>query len=43
MEFRSGKPVGKLKKLGKARGTGTTVFFRPDPEHLSQDGVHPQT
>ena len=32
MEFRSGKVVGKLKKLGKARGSGTTVFFRPDPE-----------
>ncbi len=32
MEFRGGKPVGKLQKLGKARGSGTTVFFRPDPE-----------
>jgi DNA gyrase/topoisomerase IV subunit B len=30
-EFRSGKP-GKLQKIGKARGSGTTVFFRPDPE-----------
>jgi len=31
-EFRSGVPMGKLQKLGKARGSGTTVFFRPDPE-----------
>jgi DNA gyrase subunit B/topoisomerase-4 subunit B len=31
-EFRSGVPAGKLQKLGKARGSGTTVFFRPDPE-----------
>ena len=29
--FKQGKPVGAVKKLGKARGTGTTVFFRPDP------------
>ena len=28
--FRSGKPVSRLKKLKRARGTGTTVFFRPD-------------
>ena len=29
--FRRGKPAASLKKLGRARGTGTTVFFRPDP------------
>ena len=29
--FKQGRPVGSLKKLGAARGTGTTVFFRPDP------------
>ena len=28
--FKHGQPVGALKKLGAARGTGTTVFFRPD-------------
>jgi DNA gyrase subunit B len=28
--FRQGKPVGAVKRLGAARGTGTTVFFRPD-------------
>jgi DNA gyrase subunit B/topoisomerase-4 subunit B len=29
--FRQGKPVGPLKKIGAARGTGTAVFFHPDP------------
>src|SRR5499427_7374018 len=31
MRFKQGKPVTALKKLGAARGTGTTVHFRPDP------------
>src|SRR5437763_12008348 len=31
MRFRQGKAVSGLKKLGPARGTGTTVHFRPDP------------
>ena len=30
MRFKQGKPVAPLKKLGAARGTGTTVFFHPD-------------
>jgi DNA gyrase subunit B len=30
VRFKQGHPVGALKKLGPARGTGTTVFFRPD-------------
>jgi DNA gyrase subunit B/topoisomerase-4 subunit B len=30
MRFRQGKVVGGLKKVGAARGTGTTVYFRPD-------------
>ena len=29
--FKRGKPTGPVKKLGAARGTGTTVLFRPDP------------
>jgi DNA gyrase subunit B len=29
--FRQGVPQGPLKKIGPARGTGTTVFFHPDP------------
>jgi len=28
--FKQGQPVGALKKVGAARGSGTTVFFRPD-------------
>jgi DNA gyrase subunit B/topoisomerase-4 subunit B len=30
MRFKQGKPVSGLKKLGSARGTGTTVYFHPD-------------
>src|SRR5688500_10598775 len=30
MRFKQGHTVGALKKTGPARGTGTTVFFRPD-------------
>jgi DNA gyrase subunit B len=30
MRFKQGATVGALKKIGPARGTGTTVFFRPD-------------
>jgi DNA gyrase subunit B/topoisomerase-4 subunit B len=32
MEFSQGKATGKLKKLGPARGSGTTLFFHPDPQ-----------
>jgi DNA gyrase subunit B len=32
MAFVRGKTVKKLEILGKARGTGTTVRFKPDPE-----------
>jgi DNA gyrase subunit B len=30
MRFKQGKPMTALKKLGAARGTGTTVYFHPD-------------
>src|SRR6266853_1381882 len=30
MRFKQGKPVSSLKKVGPARGTGTTVYFKPD-------------
>ena len=30
MRFKQGKPTGPLKKLGAARGSGTTVYFHPD-------------
>jgi DNA gyrase subunit B len=32
MGFVRGKTVKKLETLGKARGTGTTIRFKPDPE-----------
>lgn len=31
MTFNAGKPVQKLKKIGPARGTGTSIYFHPDP------------
>jgi DNA gyrase subunit B/topoisomerase-4 subunit B len=31
MAFKRGKTTGPLKKAGAARGTGTSVYFRPDP------------
>ena len=30
MRFKQGKPMSALKKIGPARGTGTTVYFHPD-------------
>jgi DNA gyrase subunit B/topoisomerase-4 subunit B len=30
MRFKQGQPTGPLKKVGPARGTGTTVYFHPD-------------
>ena len=30
MRFKQGKPVGPVKKIGAARGSGTTVYFHPD-------------
>ncbi|HEU5254553.1 MAG TPA: DNA topoisomerase IV subunit B [Vicinamibacterales bacterium] len=30
MTFKRGKPTGPLKKVGAARGSGTTVYFHPD-------------
>src|SRR6266496_1440296 len=32
MEFERGKTVKKLEILGKAKGTGTLITFKPDPE-----------
>ncbi len=29
--FKQGKPLGPPRKIGPARGSGTRVFFRPDP------------
>jgi DNA gyrase subunit B len=34
-EYKRGKPQGKVKPEGAARGTGTTISFEPDPEIFS--------
>lgn len=41
MEFAAGKPQGKLKKLGSARGTGSTVYFHPDPTIFPKTDFNP--
>ena len=40
--FKRGKPFGRLKRLGRARGTGTTVFFRPDPRVFPRCEFEPE-
>ena len=42
MRFRQGKPDGGLKKVGAARGSGTTVFFKPDPTIFPKVEFDPQ-
>ncbi len=34
-EYKRGKPQGKVKPIGTAKGTGTTIIFEPDPEIFS--------
>ncbi|HEY8748936.1 MAG TPA: DNA topoisomerase IV subunit B [Tepidisphaeraceae bacterium] len=43
MQFRQGKAAGKLKKLGPARGTGTTLHFEPDPQIFPRTEFNPDT
>ena len=43
MRFRQGRPVGALKKVGPARGSGTTVFFRPDATIFPKVEFDPET
>jgi DNA gyrase subunit B len=43
MAFVRGKTVKKLEVLGKARGTGTTVRFKPDPESFTVLEIHYST
>ncbi len=42
MTFKQGKPTGALKKVGAARGSGTTVFFKPDPQIFPKVEFEPQ-
>jgi DNA gyrase subunit B/topoisomerase-4 subunit B len=32
MKFKAGKPASKLRKVGRGRGTGTSITFHPDPK-----------
>ncbi len=43
MEFHAGSVQNKLKKLGAARGSGTTVFFRPDPTIFPRTDFNAET
>jgi DNA topoisomerase IV B subunit len=43
MRFKQGTPVGALKKVGPARGSGTTVFFRPDSTIFPKVEFDPET
>jgi DNA gyrase/topoisomerase IV subunit B len=38
--FERGVVQGKLKKLGNARGSGTSVYLRPDPEIFGAKSAH---
>jgi DNA gyrase subunit B/topoisomerase-4 subunit B len=43
MEFKQGKATGKLKKLGAARGSGTTIYFEPDASIFAKTDFNPDT
>jgi DNA gyrase subunit B/topoisomerase-4 subunit B len=43
MRFARGKATSKLKKLGSARGSGTTITFHPDPTIFAKVQFNPQT
>src|SRR6478736_3076678 len=41
--YERGKVTSKLKKVGPARGTGTKIFFRPDPEIFGKQSFSADT
>ena len=43
MAFKRGKPTGPLRKTGAARGSGTIVFFHPDPTIFPKTEFDPAT
>ena len=43
MRFKQGKVTSPLKKLSPARGSGTTIFFRPDPDIFPRIEFNPDT
>lgn len=40
--FKRGKPVGPLKKTGKARGSGTSIYFKPDQKIFTKTNFDPK-
>ena len=43
MEFGAGKPTGRIKKIGAARGSGTQIYFHPDPQIFPRTEFNPDT
>src|SRR3984885_15364612 len=43
MGLSRGKGRGKLKKVGPARGTGTQIYFHPDPQIFPRTEFNPET
>ncbi len=43
MRFKRGRVVAPLKKTGPARGSGTTVYFHPDPDIFPRIEFNPDT
>ncbi|MBL4701063.1 MAG: type IIA DNA topoisomerase subunit B [Phycisphaeraceae bacterium] len=41
--FKLGKPVAPIKKMGAARGTGTSIYFHPDPTIFPKTEFNPDT
>jgi DNA gyrase subunit B len=41
--YERGKPTSKLKKIGPARGSGTTIWFRPDSQIFAQEEFSGET
>ncbi|MEP6653373.1 MAG: DNA topoisomerase IV subunit B [Myxococcales bacterium] len=41
--YQRGKPASKISKIGPARGTGTSIFFRPDPEIFGKQTFDAET
>ncbi len=42
-KYERGKAVSKLRKVGAARGTGTSISFRPDPEIFGKQAFSAET
>ena len=40
--FKRGKPTGPLKKAGKARGSGTSIYLQPDAKIFSKTSFDPK-